>query len=540
MKWVVCAVAAVGLLVLGLRAGRIGLAGDELDPVGHISAQDEALYAHSAIAMAQGQGWLTPMFMGRYGLYKPPLLMWASGMSAKLLGVSTFSLRLPSVAVGVVAICLVFLWVLDLRGWAAAVAAAALILSNRLWLVMAPMCLTDGMLAGAMVVGFYALHRDPRLETRRGMIAFTLAIAAGILAKSVAGVLPMAVLALYWVMVPAKLRPSLGRAVLAIGLACAAASPWFLYQLAVHPRWFLAEHIGLELVAFGTRTPPQTSTEGHVAFYLSRLWLLDPALLVLSVSAVPAWVASVRKRSPGAMLLLSWILVLAGSALSWRYRNLSYLLPLVPAMAILAAGYGPLFRGRWAPWALGLVALVCVGKASDPAKPWGLSFASGTTLEVAPLLTRYCEMGRGNELIEVGMDDALYGSALPLARLRYLFVGAKAPPATEYSLDFAGMGIVLPAADFEDVKAAEGRSLRRLREWGLDSTAPVGTVILAHSKEELREVMRAHPGSDFLLPEEFAALVGSEHEVGERWKGRVLILSREEKGRVRNVAGCRM
>src|SRR5689334_14514034 len=82
------AVALLALASLLVRASRIGLAGDYLDPVGRVAAQDEALYANSSIRLAREGGWLTPKFMGRYALYKPPLLAWTSGISARLLGIS--------------------------------------------------------------------------------------------------------------------------------------------------------------------------------------------------------------------------------------------------------------------------------------------------------------------------------------------------------------------------------------------------------------------------------------------------------------------
>jgi hypothetical protein len=71
MRLAFCAVAVIALACLLVRAGRVGMAGDYLDPIGKIGAQDESLYAHSAIRMAEHGGWLTPRFMGRYALYKP-------------------------------------------------------------------------------------------------------------------------------------------------------------------------------------------------------------------------------------------------------------------------------------------------------------------------------------------------------------------------------------------------------------------------------------------------------------------------------------
>src|SRR6266851_2812080 len=147
MKWALGAVLLAAFLSLGLRAALVGIAGDEIDPIGHISAQDEALYLHSALRMERSGEWLTPMFLGRFGLYKPPLLMWTAGAAVRAFGVSRVALRLPVVLASCLAIALVFLWVLPLRGWMAAACAAILMLSHHLWQVLGAMCLTDGLLA---------------------------------------------------------------------------------------------------------------------------------------------------------------------------------------------------------------------------------------------------------------------------------------------------------------------------------------------------------------------------------------------------------
>ena len=78
MQRTLFAVALLALACLLIRAARVGVAGAYIDPIGKITAQDEALYGHSAIAMARDGDWLTPRFMGRFALCKPPLLVWAA------------------------------------------------------------------------------------------------------------------------------------------------------------------------------------------------------------------------------------------------------------------------------------------------------------------------------------------------------------------------------------------------------------------------------------------------------------------------------
>jgi len=528
MKRAFLAVAAAALLVLLVRAARVGLAGDYIDPIRQITAQDEALYAASSIHMAADGGWSTPRFMGRYALYKPPLLFWMSALSARVLGISRLSLRLPDALAGALAIGLIFLWAAELRSVEAGVCAALLAASNHLWHVLGSLALTDMLLVACSTAALYAVFSDPWLESRAALWGFAAAVAAAILTKSVAGILPLASLGLYWLAAPRRYRPSLTRVCLAASLAVALAAPWFLYQFAVHRRWFWTEHLQVEILGYGAAAPPQTSRENQAVFYLARLALIDPVLLAFFLTAIPGWARALRRRGPAPVLLACWLIVPAASVLLWQYRNITYLLPLTPPMAIAAAAYGPFSDRGTARWLIVLIAAAALAKTAVPRLPWGLSFAGGTVQPVAPLVSRYCARDRGNELILVGVDDDLYAAALPLAGLRYCLVGATGATGP-YGLDFASMGIAVTAAQFNRLDRWTPVFRDRLRQWGIDSAAPIATLILAQSNAQLGEVIRAHPDSDFLLPGRYrAALTGVEntHTIEPVLPGHWLVLSR--------------
>jgi hypothetical protein len=534
MRRALCAVALLALASLLVRSARVGLAGDYVDPISKVTAQDEALYAHSAIRAARQGGWLTPIFMGRYGLYKPPLLMWVSGLSVRILGVSRLALRLPVALLASLSAGLVFLWAAELRSWQAGACAAALLVSNHLWHVLAGMSMTDGLLVAFYTAAMFCLFSDPWLESRSALWGFAASVAAAILTKSVAGVLPLGVLALYWLAGPRRQRPSFSRACLAVALALALAAPWFAYQLWAHGRWFWAEHIGVEILGFGAGAPPQTSQENQALFYLMRMALVDPVLAAAALAALPRFVVEVRKWSAAPVLLLCWLASLAAAVFGWQYRNIAYLLPMVPPLAILATGYGPLFSKRRAPWMLAFLTAAFVAKAALPDAPWGLSFHRGTVQADAPLLSEYCQRARGNELILVGMDDDLYASTLPLAKLRYCLVGANLAGG-QYGMNFGDMGIILTAAQFDGLDQWEPVFRQRLRDWGLDSGEPIGTLILAGSPEELAQMIRAHPASDFLLPQQYRAAVEPAaqptHQLVEAAASHFFLLSREARQR---------
>jgi 4-amino-4-deoxy-L-arabinose transferase-like glycosyltransferase len=542
MKRALCAVASLALACLLVRAARVGLAGDYLDPIDKITSQDEASYAHTAIAMAKGGDWLTPRFMGRYALYKPPLLTWAAAASGKALGISRISLRLPIAIVSALALGLIFLWAGEVGGWQAGAVAAGLLLSNHLWHTLAGLCMTDGLLLGFTIAALYALFCDPWLESRAALWGYSGAVAAAILTKGIAGTLPLAVLGLYWLAARRQERPAFLRVCAAGALALALAAPWFVYQLAVHGRWFWTEHIAVEILGFGAGAPPQTSLENPVLFYVMRLAATDPLLLAAAAVAIPAFLRELRGRRSAPVLVAVWMAVTLAATLGWQYRNAAYLLPLVPALGLMAAGWGPFRTRQYAPWMLAALAAGLLIKVSAPEQPWGLDYRAGTVQRAAPILSDYCAQGRGNELIILDMADDLYATALPLARLRYATLAPLAAPAGPYSMPFEEMGIAVTVDQFNDLARYTPGFRARLREWGLKTGAAIGTLITARTEGELTALLRAHPESDFLITGAYRKAVESvPQELIGTGPDYVLLLSRIAVRRVTPPGwSCRM
>jgi hypothetical protein len=404
---------------------------------------------------------------------------------------------------------LIFLWAAELAGWQGGAVAAALLFSNHLWNTLAALSMTDGLLVAFYVAAFYAIFCDPWLESRAALFGFSGAVAAAILTKGIAGLLPLGVLGVYWLAARRQERPAFRRVCLAAALAFVLAAPWFVYQFAVHPRWFWTEHFAIQILGFGAGAPPQTSRENPALFYLMRLAATDPLLLAAAAVAIPAFLRDLRGRRTAPVLLAAWITVMLAAMLAWQYRNISYLLPLVPALALLAAAWGPFRTRQAAPWMLVVLAAAFLVKSSAPEMPWGLDYRAGTVQPTAPILSDYCAQARGNELIILdvahldvahldGTDD-LYATVLPLARLRYVTVAAVEAPAGPFTKHLEEMGITVTVDQFNHLADYAPAFRDRLREWGLDFGAPIATLITAHGADDLTALVRAHPESDFLI-----------------------------------------
>jgi len=514
LVFVFCGAAAL----LAVRAARLHIADTFLDPIGKVDAQDEAMYASNALHMAQKGDWMTPVYQGRYGLYKPPLLAWMAGAAAKIAGSSALVLRLPVILFAAFTACLVFLGGAGpCRRFAAGAAAVLLLVSDRLWFVLSSLCLTDGLLAAFVTASAFCLMRDPRLETRAARWGFTLATAAAVMVKSVAGILPLLVLLAFRALPKAGERPAWRRIAGVLLGAAALAAPWGLYQLAVHPRWFWSEFVLSEIFTYGVSSPIQTTQENQALFYLKRLFLMDPVLTLLALASLPALWRAWRRREPPAAVLLAWLAVVLAAAFAWSYRNVTYLAPAIPALAILAA------RALPPRVLLALAAVALVAKAAAPGRPWGIELRPGILHPSVALLDDYTRLGRGRELILVDPFDGFYSSVLPLAKVRYCFVSpAGVPP--QGPLDLHALGIVVSAEEFARMDELAPVWRARLRQWGLDSAEPIATAIVARSREEVERMIAARPEADFLLPESYRGSMAA-HVAGESAGGFVLALA---------------
>ncbi len=503
----------ISLTVLGWNAGSPGLATMYVDPVAKIQAQDESLYGSISLGMAKNGDWLTPRFLDRYALFKPPLLYWLEAAAVKVVGPKAIAFRLPSILAGAATVTLVFAWLLaEGAPVAAAAAGAMLLLSSHLFFVLSRIGLTDALLTFETALAMFALARDPRLASRAGLWTFGIASGAAMLTKGIAGLFALLALGVFCVI--SRERPGWRRLAAAVAISAAVAAPWHLYQLFRNTRWFWAEYVLTEVVTNSVGSPAQSTQESHLGYYLKRLVALDAPLLAATLAAL------VRRRP---RVLLAWIAVVLAAAFSFEYRNTSYLLPIFPAMALLVGGAIP---KDYAKWALALAAALFAAKAAEPLKTWGLPFKAESVIDVEPVLDRYAALKRGNELILGAANDGFSAACLDLPRVRYLYLDASVQ-RRRYALDFEYLGVTMSASDFARLPEVRPQFEQRLRDWGLRGGDPIATVILAQTLEQIQMLVRGHPGADFLLPVDWAAQDAGVHEVLSIGNGKELLLSRE-------------
>jgi hypothetical protein len=523
-----CGVIIVSAVLLGAGMERAGIASAFSDPVALIRAQDETSYVSSAVHLATQGEWLTPKVLGRYFLYKPPLLTWLAGFCLKLFGISLWSVRLPALTAAVFATAVLFWWARSAASTVTAWAAAILLLSSPLWHIFARLCYTDMLLAASITGAIASLYRDRTLSSRSSLWVFAFCTAAGIMTKNLAGILPVLVLSLYCFLAPQNERPRLSRVATVIALTLLLITPWHLYQAVAHPKWFWADYIEVQLLGYGLNPPAQMSGDGPLWFYLRRMSLIDPLFLLLAIVALPSLFFAARRQNSdsSARLLLAWLAVSAGALLAFRFRNLPYALCILPPAALIAATYGPLSRHRRK--LIAILVLAFAVKSLCPGKVWGLSFGHDEPFPAAAALRSYANLGRPNDLILVDADDYFYASTLPLASVRYYFFDP-AQTIRESFRHYWYLGIIISLEDFEHLNQLRPTYAARLKAWGLNSAEPVATSIVSTSHEGILRLIAASPQSDFYLPSRDLPMVepfvATTHRTVSLANDRALLLS---------------
>jgi hypothetical protein len=531
--------AAAGLIAavaLGFGITDAGIASGYVDPLLHAGAQDEAVYGHAAARMVRTGHWMTPIFLERFMLNKPPLLMWAGAASMRLFGINPLALRLPALIAGVLCCVLIYWWLRRSRPMVAAFSGVVLLLGTPVFHSIGRKFMTDTLLTLFVAAAMFLVADDPRWERRWTAMAFGVLSGAAVMTKSAAGLLPLLILAVYWILAEKEERPPLRGVVIAFAVTGMVAAPWHIYEFAVHRDWFVAEYVRFQLLGSGLTAPSRYTSDTNFWFYFRTLLRTDPILLVVWLTSIP-WIVMAWKRDQvQARLLTAWFLTSALCLGVFGTRAAYYLLPLLPALALMSVEFSPLLRGRlaWIACATLIVAFGVKIWAGDAL--WGLDY-NAKTVASAPALDSYSRLRRANELLIVSPDDEFYASVLDLPGIRYVYLTPL--DATKTSEFFYRLGMILSGDEFCSLDRLWPVYEQRLRAWKLpEALHPEATLIDAGAVSKLRDLIRCSPDRDFMIPEglrEIAVDAAAESHISTpSANGKFFLLSRKSSRRAAN------
>lgn len=337
--------------------------------------RDEPRFAQASKQMVESRDFIDIRFQDEARHKKPIGIYWlqAAAVEASGLGADApiWVYRLPSLLGAMLSVLLTYWIARAFTGPRAAFVAGLLVASALLLGVEARLAKTDAVLLATILAGQGALARIwlDRAARRHPLMAalFWVSLALAVLVKGPVApmVLGLTIAALCLVKREAGWLKALypARGLVAFVLIVA---PWFVAIYLQTEGAFFAEAVGKDLlgkVATGQEShgaPPLT----HLAAALASFWPLPAFLLLALPGVLRSW------RAPMTLFLLAWVLP------TWVIFELTatklphYTMPLLPALAILAAGLlaeaeaAPGRAWRWGAAALFTLPLVGVALAN--------------------------------------------------------------------------------------------------------------------------------------------------------------------------------
>jgi len=332
---------------------------------------------YSAAAQAASQSWKAFFFGSSDAssfitIDKPPAALWVMGLSARLFGVSSWSMLVPQALMGVATVALLYAAVRRWFGPAAGLLAGAVLALTPVATLMFRFNNPDALLVLLLVAGAYATIRALEGGATGWLVLAGACVGFGFLAKQLQALLVVPAFALvYLAAAPGSVARRLGQLVLA-GVAMIASAGWWVAIVELLPA-SARPYIGgsqtnsiLELTfgynGFGRLTGAETGSVGgaprggwgqtgwtrmfgpEVGGQIA--WLLPAALLLL---AAGLWLTRRLPLPRAAFALWGGWLVVTGLVFSFMQGifHAYYAVALAPAVgALMGMGATSLWRVR--------------------------------------------------------------------------------------------------------------------------------------------------------------------------------------------------
>ncbi len=291
---------------------------------------DEAFYSLTAKEMSQAQSFVTPLIFGHPQFEKPPMFYWALMGSFEMFGFNPGAARLVPALCGLLGLLMTFFFCRRVFGEDVAYTAVMILGTCALYLVMSKAVLTDIMLAVFMAGAFYAFYLWMLEGKQFWLDAFAVLAGLAVLTKGpVAIIILLAVIVIYlcWLKEFKLLKEfAFNRWAL---IFCAVAVPWYAVMIYKHGRAFIDEFI------------IHDNWDRILSAEHKRLdtWHFYPMVMTAGLFPWTFYLILMGRRwkefSRECLFLLIWIAVTFIIFQRAHSKLASYILPLVPALAIV-------------------------------------------------------------------------------------------------------------------------------------------------------------------------------------------------------------
>ncbi len=345
---------------------------------GSLSDYDEADYAQSAREMLWYSDLNTPRWNGMEFFDKPPVCQWLTVLAYLTFGVNEFSARFVSACAGVLAILTTYALGRALFDRPAVGLGASIILltvSRNLFshgynfVSLARVGMLDMALILAMMLAVWLAWQSQ--HNAKYLVWLGVPLGLGLMIKSVAGFMAYGIVALFFLVALPRSVWWRKQTLWGLLLSVLIAAPWHLGQIIIWGRQFWDSYMVSLTVGY------VTGEQGHTKdplFYLRSIQRGFPVLYpLLAVAVVYGLYRACRHKDRASALLLCWVAVpmllynVSRSRIGW------YMIPIYPALALLATSFLVKFLNA----RLALAVIVVATLAFNPWLPRANDFNPG-------------------------------------------------------------------------------------------------------------------------------------------------------------------
>ena len=375
------------LLGAMLLAGAVFLLPLVLAPQIPLVDPDEGLHAAIAQEMVERGDWIVPRYLGKPFLDKPVFYFWAQAASLRCFGMSEAAVRLPGLMFGLLGAATTALLAWRLLGRTAGMVAGLFYATSIFPAALAQVPMHDVALVPCVNLALWLGWETDRAASRRAALGTAalagLTLGVAILTKGLVGVALVAAALGGYLLVARRLRPAICLyAAVALVVAALVAAAWYLAVEQRCPGYLRYFFLDRHVKGFVTGTQRHSDAPwwhylpillaggmpwiAYVPSLLQDTWLgwhRPRGLAQFSARlAVPGQPAQGPKNVPvplrpgdrhagrGLLLPVAWLIGCTLLLSVSRSKLITYLLPVFPAVAILAAvPWARLLEGRLAP-----------------------------------------------------------------------------------------------------------------------------------------------------------------------------------------------